>query len=67
MQKEALTDFLINKSSKNFLDESQPYKGDLKCTLKKEKNQIKLLVEKLDGTSKKIIESENLEWEDEFY
>jgi len=67
MENEALTDFLINKSSE-LLDKSNEEKekhNDLKYTLKKDGDKINLLVEKTDGTDKKIIE--NLQLKGEFY
>ena len=66
MENEALVDFLINKSS-NLLNNPKTHEKDLKYTLKKVGNKINLVVEKKDGSGKKIIESGNLRLEGEFY
>lgn len=65
MENESLTDFLINKSD-GLLDEPKEEGTDLICILKKEGDKkINLLVEKRDGTDRKLIT--NVELESEFY
>ncbi|KLL02497.1 MAG: hypothetical protein MRERC_1c096 [Mycoplasmataceae bacterium RC_NB112A] len=67
MKKEVLTDFLINKSSGILLDAPSPYENGLRYILKKEKDKINLIVEETNGKGRKVIESERVELEDEYF
>jgi hypothetical protein len=67
MRNEALTDFIINKSS-DLLNNSKLHGHDLNCTLQKEGDKkVKVLVEKINGTDSKVIGSMNVDIESEFY